>query len=978
MAQGYTAPVGIHGVLSVLEELAAASGRDSAGVVPQHFEWLELHGAVALMAGQATRLPLGDATATRFAGIDALRPGERSLRLGLAYVAGTVVAADGARRRVFEPLLTMPVTVTDMGGALHPAGDVQASSLVTRRTVRDSLERLPTMLMAAADRVASQQRASADAAGAAAPAGAGLVDIEVLGSTCLLAAQSIGIDARRVVAVEGSAGSHARNRIPTVVAGSGVFALHSAPDFSAADSLHRWQDAIGTTLTALHALYLDHPVPPPLPAPTHDIPSAYALTAAQRAAVRETRTAPVTVIAGAPGTGKTHTIAAIVGDAVAQGRSVLVAAKAEPAVEAIVALLRQRPGPQPVVFGGLEQRRELSRAIARGEPVPVPAHEIARRWAALVEVLAHRDRLWTDAVRRMEGLALLADGPRARSLRRQVPGLTDVAVDLDEVEELLSEVDLQQQPGWWQLGARRRRARLLALLALPDVAGSSASMLPDAATLWQAVRLARAVRESDRLVRDRTPSAAARSDAGPDGGVDWQELAAAQRDVEEMTGRWIDAATRSERRLDRHVRGSLAALGTALRAGRAQRRQRLAELTGERVTHGLPVWLGTLGDIDDLLPQVPAMFDLVILDEASAIDQPRATPALLRGARAVIVGDPQQLRHVSFVADETVAAALQRHLPGADVALRARLDVRRSSTFDVAASGFVVRTLDEHFRCAPHLFDFVAHRLYDDAVHVATRTPISETADRIEIVRTDGDRDDARVVWAECEHVLQRLRAHLADGADHTIGVVSPFRAQADAIESAVLEGFSTAQIRRMGLRVGTVHAFQGMQRDEMLLSLGVGRSDGATTWRFVNDPHLFAVMVTRARRRLRLVLSAEPPAGTLLAEYLAQADQPPEQRWLPGPVDAFARELAADVAAAGAHVVPGYRAGRHVLDLCVMEGDDYLGVLTGLHPDGPHAHVARHLELLGAGWPLVAAPAGLWAHRRAELALEIVEALRG
>ena len=100
----------------------------------------------------------------------------------------------------------------------------------------------------------------------------------------------------------------------------------------------------------------------------------------------------------------------------------------------------------------------------------------------------------------------------------------------------------------------------------------------------------------------------------------------------------------------------MAALATALRSGRSARREQLSRLDDDKLTRALPLWVGTLADVDDLLPPVPGLFDLVILDEASSIDQPLAATALLRGRRAVIAGDPRQLRQVSFVADAQLRA----------------------------------------------------------------------------------------------------------------------------------------------------------------------------------------------------------------------------------------------------------------------------------------------------------------------------------
>src|SRR5690606_7684056 len=126
------------------------------------------------------------------------------------------------------------------------------------------------------------------------------------------------------------------------------------------------------------------------------------------------------------------------------------------------------------------------------------------------------------------------------------------------------------------------------------------------------------------------------------------------------------------------------------------------------------------------------VFDLVVLDEASQIDQLAGAGALLRARRAVVVGDPRQLRHVSFVPDELVARTVAAHRLDA---LGARLDVRRASVLDVAAAAAPATWLDEHHRSVPHLIDFSARRFYDGRLHVATRHPANESADAIEVVR---------------------------------------------------------------------------------------------------------------------------------------------------------------------------------------------------------------------------------------------------
>lgn len=227
-------------------------------------------------------------------------------------------------------------------------------------------------------------------------------------------------------------------------------------------------------------------------------------------------------------------------------------------------------------------------------------------------------------------------------------------------------------------------------------------------------------------------------------------------------------------------------------------------------------------------------------------------------------GNPADIRPIlSVLADLTDEADVQVERRRGD--LPPTLDVRRNSIFDAAAATAEVLTLDEHFRSVAQLFTFVGDRLYDGAVSVAVRTPDTDTLGRIGVVTVEGTRDDQGVVTAEVDWIIKRVRT-LARHGRRGIGLISPFRVQADALEQAALAAFSGAQIDDMELRVGTVHDFQGTELGMIIVSLGIDPDSPPQTWQFAGDPHLFAVMATRARQRIEWVLSATPPPG-LLAE---------------------------------------------------------------------------------------------------------------
>jgi hypothetical protein len=180
-----------------------------------------------------------------------------------------------------------------------------------------------------------------------------------------------------------------------------------------------------------------------------------------------------------------------------------------------------------------------------------------------------------------------------------------------------------------------------------------------------------------------------------------------------------------------------------------------------------------------------------------------------------------------------------------------------------------------------------------------------------------------------------------------------------------------------LNLRVGTAHAFQENERDLVIVSLGVGPDANAATWRFVEDPHLFAVLMTRARRNIIMLVSVDPPDRGLVADYLAQAGTPPGPPKATGRVCQWAHSIADDLRAAGFVAYEGYPTGRHVLDLCCGWNLRDIDIECQVHPDGPDAHIERYLALSRRGWQFVDAYPSRRRDRRAELVVEIIGFLR-
>jgi hypothetical protein len=922
-------------VLTALAELAPAR-RDRVYDV--------VGGRMPLWLTDPDRPPRRRAT-ERLAATDALHHDERILRRGWVFVVGTV-DVDGTQRRVILPLLSEPVRLrrTLRGYGVVPAGDLELTPLVEDPELAVALE---------------LDRDGDRGPGDGGPSAAWLDNTWPLEQWIRTTSAAAGLDVATITAGPPRRGRDRGDHGLVAVRRAGLYVAREVTSDSLREVLRRWAGREGLDATALAAVYRsgdgDRAEQAEQADPDAEVLSPLPLNQAQLEVVRRARAEPVAVVSGPPGSGKSHAVAAAALDTVDRGGSVLLATQSSHAADVLGELLNRYPGPTPVLFGDAEFRDAIAAELARGADAGHGSRTL-RADRETVAAAAERVRLLRSGlVCALEQERRAAEypiwEPIVPTLQTEVPGAFDDATDLDEVARLLAQSRAPVHTTRGHLRRRWHRWRLRARLRV------RASAPPD--------RL--------RLAVDAARAAQAVSQLSTTGGTDlsrsWEALHRAEQELAQAVGTAMRHRARSAERWKGSGRRSAAALAAALRAGRNRRRQLLAGMDGPALVRALPLWVGTAADTGDLLPPVPGMFDLVILDEASHLDQIRAAPVLARGRRALVVGDPRQLRFVSFVADVDIATTLHRH------GLDDRADVRRVSAFDLATSAAPVTWLNEHYRSAPHLIGFSAHRFYDGHLTVATTHPSTDALDVIDVRRVpDGTVTDG-VNHPEVAATVATVR-DLADDGVVGIGVITPFRAQADALERALLEEFRLPELERLALRVGTVHAFQGSEADTVVVSLGLVDDDPPARTRFVNGPHLFNVMITRARRRMVVVTSLTVGSGRdadLVDEYLAYCLAGPGEP-APGgePDDEWTRALFGELVRADVPAQADYPVGRWTVDICAGAGEAAVGLLCRVHPDGSAVHVARQRSLMRAGWRLVDAFSSRWDGDPARAAVDL------
>jgi RecA/RadA recombinase len=590
---------------------------------------------------------------------------------------------------------------------------------------------------------------------------------------------------------------------------------------------------------------------------------------------------PITVVTGPPGTGKSQLVVNAVAEAVTAGRSVLFASKNNKAVDVVFERLAAVSAHAvPLRAGNRDYRPTLAATIHRALDRDPPPTSDVQAWPLLRDELEqvyadvrHRGRLEAELASATQAAAEAEHSvPPVLHRLDDDPAVPVVPGRVAALQQAITE-SVQPLPRW--VGRRREeRRRRLALTAAAD---DLVSVLPLAAqthlqplrdsgdhgAILTQVRSALALQAQGARIRalrgdlDLLPSRTAleqRLDALTDGRVD------AGRGLFEA--RWsalVDHAAPSARASARRLAGALD--GDAPVGG-------IPSLAREALRM-FPVWGVTNLAARSNLPLVAGLFDVVIIDEASQCDIASALPLLYRAKHAVVIGDPNQLRHITQLTE----AAEHRLAARSHIADRtaAALSYRTFSLFDRSAVVAGVRTLlDQHYRSHEHIIGFSNAHIYGQRLTI--RTPARAAAPGPLVWQEVGGAwrrgpSGSAQNPAEAQAVVDLLadRWDELDRDGLSIGVIAPFRAQATLVSDLLARRLPEARGR---VTVATAHRFQGDERDVILLSPTVAPGMPDYLTRFAGDRNLLNVAVTRARRQLVVVADAEAclAAGGLLA----------------------------------------------------------------------------------------------------------------
>jgi len=328
----------------------------------------------------------------------------------------------------------------------------------------------------------------------------------------------------------------------------------------------------------------------------------------------------------------------------------------------------------------------------------------------------------------------------------------------------------------------------------------------------------------------------------------------------------IDQLASGARSFSDAERRKMSALRAALQTFGQVRLQKEFFEQASAILKLFPLWATTSQSIKSTLPLIPGCFDLLVVDEASQCDIASTIPLLARCQRAIIVGDPMQLQHVTKLQVQGDRELLIAHdLTSSDLQ---RFSYRANSLFDCvrsSISGSDYVALREHFRCHPDIASFASETFYQSSLIIRTDFSSHNSAfhgktglqwhDVSGDVLRPGNGMGGVHAPDERKFIINALKELEQQEFDGTIGVATPFNAQKQRLADEIQQELPQVFIERTQLHVDTAHGFQGDERDVVFFSLCCGPSmpDGSRFF-ITQEGNLFNVAITRARKALRLV----------------------------------------------------------------------------------------------------------------------------
>lgn len=293
----------------------------------------------------------------------------------------------------------------------------------------------------------------------------------------------------------------------------------------------------------------------------------------------------------------------------------------------------------------------------------------------------------------------------------------------------------------------------------------------------------------------------------------------------------------------------------------ANRHRKDARMHMESCQKAIPAWIMPIHKVAEVQNIDPESYDVVILDEASQ-SGPEAIFLQYIGKRIVVVGDDKQISPDNVGLDRDGLYSIHQKFLGEIP--RSDIIGPDNSFFDIADVRYGGRIrLREHFRCMPEIIQFSNNLCYASEPLIPLKqfgsdrlTPVV-SAIHLPSGHLSGT-ETKRINPVEIEAIVGKIESIVNDPRyeDKTIGVISLLgEMQSKVIEQQLIDRIGAEEIEARQIVCGDAYAFQGDERDIMLLSLVTAMEEGKRIGALTKekDKRRFNVAASRAKEQMFL-----------------------------------------------------------------------------------------------------------------------------
>lgn len=230
-------------------------------------------------------------------------------------------------------------------------------------------------------------------------------------------------------------------------------------------------------------------------------------------------------------------------------------------------------------------------------------------------------------------------------------------------------------------------------------------------------------------------------------------------------------------------------------------------------------------------------FDMVIMDEASQGNIAMSLVPIIRGKSLMLVGDPQQLSPVILL-NPVDNEKLKKIY-----AITEEYDYIKNSIYKTYLACDAVSEeilLSHHYRCNEKIITFNNKKYYNNKLVIKSQsrqdTPLvfKNISENTTTYKNTSPR--------EAEEIIDFIKKN----PDKSIGIITPFTNQKELLHTMLEENHI------QNVPCGTVHAFQGDEKDVVLFSLALTKQTNQSTYDWLkNNRELINVATSRAKEQL-------------------------------------------------------------------------------------------------------------------------------